>query len=1020
MRPSLSKLAVLAALTGVLTAATTPRDCVIDLIETTYRAFDNNSGEIIYHERMRALTAQGRSAVSRIQVNYIPGLEDVEFKFIRTIKKDGSIVNAEPSSAFDTVVSEDPVPRAFTDERLKIALPANLDTGDAVEYEAVKHIHRWIKSGDFWFTHRLTTSYPVTMETVALDLPAERGVKLHENPALQGKTETVAGRRIERWSIEHPDEKPGIDARTPLFAVSSIVTWDALGQWFHSLNESAVTPTPEISALAAKLTAGKQNDLDRIAALYSYVANKVRYVAIVFGMGRYQPHAAATVLHNGFGDCKDQTALLSALLTAAGFKPHAVLAMAGEEIRDLDAPAPDRFNHEFTAVETKAGLVFLDAAAGPAPPQVLAPGVRGKNVMLVGDSGGSLVPVPAKFPVPTRFATEIKGRISAAGVFEGSTRFEFQGLLEALARRFFVDAADNDKEKILREFIGPEFRNASVRQLSSSDPQDLSKPFWIQCELNATLFPPTEESFRMTFGWSGASPQQAYQQMPASTKLPQIEPVSITTTMDLTVDQSLTIVDSLPVHRKTDFGAFDSEFSYENGHLLLKRTLELTGKQVPASEWKSVADFMSAVSSESARGFALERQTSRLIPGGTPAATTPLGRAIQEGSAAYGRRDYEAARKSYLEATAIDPKSVNAWRNLGRAYQALRDYTNAEAAYQRVLSINPKDTAIYTTLGILYRLMKRDDDAIAAYRKQTGMNPRDRAAHNNLAVIYAERRQWEQAEVEAAIAASMPPQDAAHWARLMRAQVRSGHIGEAEKSLEHALNLSPDAITENDLAYYMTEANIQLDRAWQLIIGTLNPEAGKVCEPEHLERKDPCAVNLRRLGFMLDTAGWVLYSQGKYAEAEPYLLSSHAIAPRADVSLHRAALLIKLGRRNDGLAAYADALAQPDFATVDTSQARREIAKALGGESQLKAPQPQPSATFQAPIVHVRALVDGAGKVLEAASISDAPQAAIDAVKQMTLAPIAWPDHTLRSTRAIEMHFADGRWFIDRSLVLQQ
>ena len=34
-----------------------------------------------------------------------------------------------------------------------------------------------------------------------------------------------------------------------------------------------------------------------------------------------------------------------------------------------------------------------------------------------------------------------------------------------------------------------------------------------------------------------------------------------------------------------------------------------------------------------------------------------------------------------------------------------------------------------------------------------------------------------------------------------------------------------DAMTENNIAYYMTEAGLDLNKAWQLVSGALNPEA---------------------------------------------------------------------------------------------------------------------------------------------------------------------------------------------------
>ncbi len=54
--------------------------------------------------------------------------------------------------------------------------------------------------------------------------------------------------------------------------------------------KAAPTPTPEIRAKAQELVQGKTAELDKMAALYNYVAQNIRYVSLSFGLGRFQPH----------------------------------------------------------------------------------------------------------------------------------------------------------------------------------------------------------------------------------------------------------------------------------------------------------------------------------------------------------------------------------------------------------------------------------------------------------------------------------------------------------------------------------------------------------------------------------------------------------------------------------------------------------------------------------------------------------------------------------------------------------
>jgi len=972
-------------------------DAESEAIDTTYRLLDNGTGEILMHQRVRALTAQGRTAVSRIQIPFVPAFEEVEFQSIKTIKKDGSVVNGDPASAFDSAPAGNPLLPMFTDTKLKIVLPPSLDTGDTVEYQAVMRLRKWPKDGDFWFAHFPYRSMPVKAETVTLDLPQARQVAFWENPALKAEQRSEDGRHIYRWTLDNPaGTKPSVDGQPPVFAVSSMTSWDAFGRWMHSLNAHAAEPNPEIAALAAKLTEGKTGDAARIAALHGFVATKIRYVAVSFGLGRLQPHNAADVLHNGYGDCKDQTALLSALLTAAGFKAHAVLTTPSAGVRVREVPMSTQFTHEFTAVETAGGTIYLDPSIGPAPPQVMGPGVRGRTALLIGDAGASVIDIPARGPIVTRSESTLKGKIGADGSFDGTLKVELHGLPEAPVRRVFLDAALPDKETLLRQFAGPELKNATIRQIASSDAADLTRPFTVECAINARdFYPPNQPSMRITFEVVPAAAQVLSQVSKPQNPLP-VDASVTKRSMDLMVDTSYTITDRVATHKKASFGSFDSEYAYKDGHLILTRSFELNGTPVAPADWDRFVEMIRAAQTEAAEGFLLERH------GGVPrVSTTALGRAIEDGNDALRRGDFEAAKKAYLEAIAASPQSWNAWLALGSTYGRMQDWSKAEEAFQKVIQLDPKNRSAYHDLGLVYRATNRPDEAIAQFRKQLEFSPNDPRAYDNLALLYAGKNQWEQARAAAARAAELSPEDPVRWSRLGRAQAKLGRADEAGKSFDRALSLTHSPMTENDVAYYMSEAGVQLDRAWKLVSGALDPEARAACEPQAVVKDDKCAAQLVRIAHMLDTAAWVLYRQGKAAEAEPYAAAAYAIEPDAEVTIHRAVLAAKAGRADEAVRLFAEARRLASFPAVDAAEARRDIAKAVGGDAQLEARLRQvPSSP--APTTQMLALVDEKGKVVDANG-GDAA-----AVQSVTLPPIAWPGHALRSVRTLEIAAGGG------------
>ena len=90
--------------------------------------------------------------------------------------------------------------------------------------------------------------------------------------------------------------------------------WNSIGKWYNGLLRGRTAPSPEMKQKVAELTASLPTPLDKMRALASFVQRSVRYVAIELGIGGYQPHPAADVFANRYGDCKDKATLMRALL----------------------------------------------------------------------------------------------------------------------------------------------------------------------------------------------------------------------------------------------------------------------------------------------------------------------------------------------------------------------------------------------------------------------------------------------------------------------------------------------------------------------------------------------------------------------------------------------------------------------------------------------------------------------------------------------------------------------------------
>ena len=97
----------------------------------------------------------------------------------------------------------------------------------------------------------------------------------------------------------------------------------------------------------------------------------MRYVALEFGRGGIIPHNADSVLANGYGDCKDHTALFAAMLKAKGIASNLVILNATDIHTLAKVPTIAPFNHMIAWLPEFH--LYADTTAGKVTPFGLLP-----------------------------------------------------------------------------------------------------------------------------------------------------------------------------------------------------------------------------------------------------------------------------------------------------------------------------------------------------------------------------------------------------------------------------------------------------------------------------------------------------------------------------------------------------------------------------------------------------------------------------------------------------------------------
>jgi Flp pilus assembly protein TadD len=109
-----------------------------------------------------------------------------------------------------------------------------------------------------------------------------------------------------------------------------------------------------------------------------------------------------------------------------------------------------------------------------------------------------------------------------------------------------------------------------------------------------------------------------------------------------------------------------------------------------------------------------------------------------------------------------------------------------------------------------------------------------------------------------------------------------------ERHLRRLIALKPDSAQGyNALGYSLADRNLRLDEAADLLNKAVS-----------LAPDDP---------FILDSKGWLLFRQGKSAEALAALQTAYSRKPDAEIAAHIGEVLWALGRRDEALAVWREA-----------------------------------------------------------------------------------------------------------------
>ena len=324
---------------------------------------------------------------------------------------------------------------------------------------------------------KMTLTAPATMKISTLPRNTS-GMTTTEMPSADGTRKTYVWKMANIGTIVPEPAMPPSYTFIPSVEISTIPSWQTIAHWYQGLASTRMVVSPEIKDEVKTLTAGKTSDTEKARAIYYWVEGQTRYVALELGLSAFQPHPAADVCRNRYGDCKDMATLLLTMLHEAGIKSAWPVLLGADSQMPVESylAAPSFFNHAIVRADIDGKPYWFDSTAAMCPFGQIPGGDRGVHAFVIRDGIGAFEIIPVGAPEENCETTTTKVDLHADGSAECSTQVELSGDNGLGARLSFRGLQTAQLRPGFQSMVSGFSPNASLLDYSLSPLADRDKP----------------------------------------------------------------------------------------------------------------------------------------------------------------------------------------------------------------------------------------------------------------------------------------------------------------------------------------------------------------------------------------------------------------------------------------------------------------------------------------------------------------------------------------------------------------
>jgi len=315
------------------------------LDETSCRFGRDRKARCSYRTIRLVLRERGRDRSANARLYCLEGVETCGIGHARSISA-GKISYLDDTSVQEG--SEYPEYPAYNRlKSLKFSIP-DVSTGSVADYRFEDEMSVDISTYSFLRRKYFRFSEPSRVSRLVVSVPKDMRLEHRERLMPKDaifKREESGGEVRYLWevrrspSFKNEDMTPPYGRMAPFVVIALADTWENVSASISRRIQERLAVGPDLAAKTKELVAGKTAPLDKVEALYNWVAKEIKLQNVSMGEYGFVPKTPTEIFLAKAGNKLDKPFLLYIMLRQAGFDP-ALVYMENKSDPPFDASLP--------------------------------------------------------------------------------------------------------------------------------------------------------------------------------------------------------------------------------------------------------------------------------------------------------------------------------------------------------------------------------------------------------------------------------------------------------------------------------------------------------------------------------------------------------------------------------------------------------------------------------------------------------------------------------------------------------